>query len=125
MLFHDLLLLPLLILFGVFELDVHDNTIVLTHMSYQQGCNDFYNDMFTKISFKLDPPHLHALQKSRFHADYPLCLSRRIILTLQPKNSVMLWPFGIRNLCLIFCHLAMAVVLPPVWTIFLSAGKEA
>ena len=68
MLFHDLLLVPLLILFDIFELDVHDDTIVLTNKSYQQVCNDFY-DMLSKISFKLDPPHLHALQKSRFHAD--------------------------------------------------------
>ena len=48
-----------------FELDVHDDLIVSAHRSYQQVCNDLYNDMFSTISCKLDPPHLRALHRSR------------------------------------------------------------
>ena len=102
---------------------------VSAHRSYQQVCNDLYNDMFSTITCKLDPPHLRALQRSRTNdlscLASPLCLLRRIILILQPRNSEMLWPFDIRNHCLIFRHLVTVVVLPPAWTIFLSAGKVA
>ena len=48
-----------------FELDVHDDLIVSAHRSYQQGCNDLYNDLFSTISCKLDPTHLRALHRSR------------------------------------------------------------
>ena len=48
-----------------FELDVHDDLIVSAHRSYQQVCNDLYNDLFSTISCKLDPPHLRALHRSR------------------------------------------------------------
>ena len=48
-----------------FELDVYDDLIVSAHRSYQQVCNDLYNDMFSTITCKLYPPHLRALQRSR------------------------------------------------------------
>ena len=111
-----------------FELDVHDDLIVSAHRSYQQVCNDLYNDMFSTITFKLDPPHLRALQRSRTN-DLSCWLSVMPIekdnLILQLRNSEMLWPFDIRNRCLIFRHLVTVVFLPPAWTIFLSAGKVA
>ena len=48
-----------------FELDVHDDLIVSAHRSYQQVCNDLYNDLFSTISCKLDPTHLRAFHRSR------------------------------------------------------------
>ena len=96
-----------------FELDVRDDIIVSAHRSYQQVCNDLYNDMFSTITFKLDPVPFIGLGPMTFYAGSPLCLLRRIILILQPRNFEMLWPFDITNCCLIFRHLVTVVVLPP------------
>ena len=50
-----------------FELDVHDDIIIFAHRDYQRVCDSLFNDMVSEISSKLNPPHLHALQRARIN----------------------------------------------------------
>ena len=50
-----------------FELDVHDDNVNSTHRNYKKTCDDFFNDLFSVVCSKLDPPHARALQRSRLN----------------------------------------------------------
>ena len=59
-----------------FESDFYDDIIVSALRNYQQVCNNF-NDMMLAICY--------AIEKDNFD------------ITVQPRNSMMLWLFGIRT----------------------------